>query len=291
MNVRNPFSAAASPATTPTPAVGVPSEFAFDLQDFELVRTLLKQHTGISLSESKRGMVYSRLARRLRATSQRNFRDYLNSLRHGSAEWEQFVNALTTNLTYFYRESHHFETLATLLRTRHKPGAKLRVWCSAASTGEEPWTIALTAAEVFGSLTPPVEILATDLDTGVLATARKASYNAETVSKVPEALVRRYFTREASGDFTVRPELRSLVSFKQQNLLDANWQAKGPYDAIFCRNVLIYFDRDTQLQIVSRFAPMLAPGGALFVGHSENFAHGQRALRLTGRTVYVRDDA
>jgi chemotaxis protein methyltransferase CheR len=291
LTVRNLFPAAALHAATAAPAVGVPSEFAFDLQDFEFVRTLLKQHTGISLSESKRGMVYSRLARRLRATGQRNFRDYLQALRHGTPEWEQFVNALTTNLTYFYRESHHFDTLATLLRARAKPGTKLRIWCAAASTGEEPWTIALTAAEVFGTLTPPVEILATDLDTGVLVTARKATYNAETVSKVPEALVRRYFTRDAAGDHTVRPELRGLVTFRQQNLLDGNWQAKGPFDAIFCRNVLIYFDRETQLQIVARFAPILAPGGALFVGHSENFAHGQRALRLTGRTVYVRDDA
>lgn len=290
LNVRNQFPAASLHAATTTPIVGVPSEFAFELQDFELIRTLLKQHTGIALSDSKRGMVYSRLARRLRATGQRNFRDYLHGLRQGTAEWEQFVNALTTNLTYFYRESHHFDILATLLRARAKPGVKLRIWCAAASTGEEPWTIALTAAEVFATLNPPVEILATDLDTGVLATARKAVYNAEVISKVPDVQVRRYFIRDAAGDFTVRPELRGLVTFKQQNLLDPNWQAKGAFDAIFCRNVLIYFDRETQLQMVARFAPLLAPGGALFVGHSENFAHGQRALRLTGRTVYVRDE-
>ncbi len=274
---------------SPIPLSEGSNEFPFDAQDFEQVRTLLKQHTGISLSDSKRGMVYSRLTRRLRATGHRNFRDYLQGLRVASPEWEHFVNALTTNLTYFYREGHHFETLGTLLRTRAKPGTTLRIWCSAASTGEEPWTIAITAAEALGSMSPAVEILATDLDTGVLETARRATYNAETVSKVPEAQVKRYFVRDASGNFTVRPELRSLVTFRQLNLLDATWAARGPFDAIFCRNVLIYFDRETQLKVVSRFAPLLAQGGALFVGHSENFAHGQRSLKLTGRTVYVRD--
>lgn len=264
------------------------TEFTFSSTDFERVRTLLRQHTGISLSEAKRSMVYSRLARRLRATGVTSFQAYLEPLRTGSAEWEHFVNALTTNLTYFYREAHHFQILADYLKRRARPGHTLQIWCSAASTGEEPWTIALTAAEAFSSLTPPVQIIATDLDTNVLDLARKGIYREDQISKVPEAQVRRYFVQTSPGVYSVRPELRALVSFRQLNLLDPTWPLRGPFDAVFCRNVLIYFDRATQLQVVARMAPLMSPESLLFVGHSENFSHGQQAFTLQGKTVYVR---
>ncbi len=266
------------------------TEFAFNGDDFDRVRTLLRQHTGISLSEAKRSMVYSRLARRLRVTGMSSFRDYLAVLKLNSPEWEQFVNALTTNLTYFYRESHHFQILADFLKQCSAPGRTQQVWCAAASTGEEAWTIALTAIEAFGSLTPPVRIVATDIDTQVLEVARQGIYRKEQISKIPEALVRRYFVAQNTELYRVRPEVQALVSFRQLNLLAASWPLQGPFDAIFCRNVLIYFDRVTQLKVVERMARLSRPGTRLFVGHSESFSQGQQAFELQGRTVYVRVD-
>lgn len=269
------------------------TEFAFHSQDFDRIRTLLRQHTGISLSETKRSMVYSRLARRLRVTGRPSFSAYLEGLRVGAPEWEYFVNALTTNLTYFYRESHHFQVLAAYLKrlAAQRPGQTLQIWCAAASTGEEAWTIAITAAEAFGSLAPPVRILATDLDTQVLASARQGVYRREQLAKVPETLARRYFCDEAGGQSGVRPELRVLVNFRPLNLLDPVWPVRGPLDAVFCRNVLIYFDRPTQLHVVERMAGLMPAGALLFVGHSESFSQGQQRFMLQGRTVYVRQSA
>lgn len=264
------------------------TEFSFSQADFERVRSLLRQHTGISLSEAKRSMVYSRLARRLRATGVNSFQAYLERLRTGAGEWEHFVNALTTNLTYFYRESHHFQILAAHLKQAARPGKTVQIWCAAASTGEECWTLAMTAAEALGSLSPPVQIIGTDLDTNVLDQARKGVYSEEQIAKVPQAQVRRYFVQTSPGVYSVRPELRALVSFRPLNLLDPTWGVRGPFDAVFCRNVLIYFERETQLQVVSRMAPLMQPDGLLFVGHSENFSHGQNAFMLQGKTVYAR---
>lgn len=268
----------------------VGTEFAFSGQDFDRIRTLLRQHTGISLSDAKRSMVYSRLARRLRATGRPSFSAYLEGLRAGAPEWEYFVNALTTNLTYFYRENHHFQILAAYLKrlAAERPGQTLQLWCAAASTGEEAWTLAITAAEVFGTLAPPVRILATDLDTHVLATARQAVYRRDQLAKVPDQQARRYFTEEAEGLYAVRPELRALVNFRQLNLLDPAWPVRGPLDAVFCRNVLIYFDRPTQLRVVERMAGLMPAGALLFVGHSESFSQGQQRFVLQGRTVYAR---
>ncbi|MDH2238919.1 protein-glutamate O-methyltransferase CheR [Pigmentiphaga sp. GD03639] len=268
----------------------VGTEFAFSGQDFDRIRTLLRQHTGISLSDAKRSMVYSRLARRLRATGRPSFSAYLEGLRAGAPEWEYFVNALTTNLTYFYRENHHFQILAAYLKrlAAERPGQTLQLWCAAASTGEEAWTLAITAAEVFGTLAPPVRILATDLDTHVLATARQAVYRRDQLAKVPDQQARRYFIEEAEGLYAVRPELRALVNFRQLNLLDPAWPVRGPLDAVFCRNVLIYFDRPTQLRVVERMAGLMPAGALLFVGHSESFSQGQQRFVLQGRTVYAR---
>ncbi|WP_369824688.1 protein-glutamate O-methyltransferase CheR [Pigmentiphaga sp. NML080357] len=266
------------------------TEFAFSSQDFDQIRTLLRQHTGISLSDAKRSMVYSRLARRLRATGRSSFSAYLEGLRTSAPEWEFFVNALTTNLTYFYRESHHFPILADYLKRKaaERGGQTLQLWCAAASTGEEAWTLAMTAAEAFNSLAPPVRILATDLDTQVLATARQGLYRRDQLAKIPEAQIRRYFCEESEGQYRVRPELRALVGFRQLNLLDPAWAVHGPLDAVFCRNVLIYFDRATQLKVVERMASLMPAGALLFVGHSENFSQGQQNFVLQGRTVYAR---
>ena len=270
-------------------------EFDFTRSDFERVRALIYQRAGISLAESKQEMVYSRLARRLRATGIQSFVRYLDDLEAGrmGAEWEAFTNALTTNLTSFFRESHHFPLLADhLAGLRKREGGPITIWCSAASTGEEPYSIAMTACEAFNSLTPPVQVIATDIDTNVLATGANGVYPMERVDKVGAERLRRFFLKGKGaneGMARVRPELRKLVEFRQLNLLADDWSLKGGFDAIFCRNVMIYFDKNTQRKILSRFVPLMKPHALLFAGHSENFLYVSDSLRLRGKTVYELD--
>mgnify|MGYP001389236301 CR=1 FL=1 len=262
--------------------------FEFTARDFARVRELIYRQAGISLSESKQEMVYSRLARRLRARNLNSFGQYLDDLeRNGdSAEWQAFTNALTTNLTAFFREAHHFPILAEHLKRGTAP---LSIWCSAASTGEEPYTLAMTACEAFGSLNPPVGIIATDIDTNVLETASNGVYPLERVDKLPQDRLRRFFQRgkgDRSGYVRVRPELRQLITFQPLNLLAPAWPVKGAFDAIFCRNVMIYFDKPTQAKILDRFVPLMKPDALLFAGHSENFMYASHAFKLRGKTVY-----
>ncbi|MCL2344624.1 MAG: hypothetical protein FWC58_02065 [Desulfobulbus sp.] len=265
-------------------------EFSFRPADFERVRKLIYQHAGITLSPTKQDMVYSRLARRLRATGCRSFTEYLDALeKRGSDEWEEFVNSLTTNLTSFFREPHHFPIFAEHLQ---KLGTQrpIRVWCSAASTGEEPYSIAITAAETFGSNLSHVSIIASDLDTNVLETAKKGVYPLERVEKLSPDRLRRFFTRGAGaqeGYVTVRPELKALITFQRINLLDSIYAVKGPLDVIFCRNVMIYFDKPTQYKILARFVPLMQPDGLMFAGHSESFMHAADLFRSLGKTVYA----
>ncbi|MBI5438742.1 MAG: chemotaxis protein CheR [Nitrosomonadales bacterium] len=265
-------------------------EFVFTVKDFERVRQLIYDHAGISLNPSKQDMVYSRLARRLRATGINNFQQYLDRLGKNSddAEWEAFVNALTTNLTSFFREPHHFPLLAEHA-LKQKGRHPISLWCSAASTGEEPYTMAMTMVDAFGSFTPPVTIIATDLDTNVLAKAEAGVYPAERVEKLSDDMVKRFFlkgTGTQAGFVRVRPELRAMITFRQVNLLGEEWHIRGPLDAIFCRNVMIYFDKATQLKILERFAPLLQPDGLLFAGHSESFHNAGHIFSLRGKTVY-----
>jgi chemotaxis protein methyltransferase CheR len=269
-------------------------EFHFTAADFERVRQLIYKHAGISLAPVKQDMVYSRLARRLRALDLASFDQYLSYLEEGAHEneWETFVNSLTTNLTSFFRESHHFDLLKQqLLETTHKP---IKVWCSAASTGEEPYTLAITACEAFGSMTPPVQITASDIDTNVLKTAERGVYPIERVERLAPERLRKFFFRGAGkqeGYVRVRPELQKLITFTQVNLLDAQWpNLKGPFDVMFCRNVMIYFDKPTQYQILKKFAPLLQPEGLLYAGHSESFLHAADVFHSLGRTVYERTD-
>jgi chemotaxis protein methyltransferase CheR len=263
-------------------------EFIFTKDDFEKVRALIYRRAGIALSDNKHEMVYSRLARRLRATGMGSFTAYLERLERGqdSAEWEAFTNALTTNLTSFYRESHHFPILAEHLAAMPAP---LTIWCSASSTGEEPYSIAMTACEVFNTLTPPVSIIATDIDTNVLATAQQGIYASSQLKNVSEARIKRFFLKgkgAQEGFVRMRPELARLISFRQLNLLDERWALAGQFDVIFCRNVMIYFDKPTQAKILARFVPLMKPAALLFAGHSENFLYVSNALRLRGKTVY-----
>lgn len=268
---------------------GEPREFPFTAADFERVRALIHKRAGISLRPGKEDMVYSRLARRLRATGSRNFAEYLSRLERGdAAEWEAFTNSLTTNLTAFFREEHHFPILAEHIRPRRGRG-NIVLWCSASSTGEEPYSMAITMADLFGSLRPPVRILATDLDTQVLKKAEAGVYPLDKVERLPPETVRRYFLKGTgvhAGHAMVRPELRELITFRQVNLLDETWPIRGPLEAIFCRNVMIYFDKPTQHRILKKFVPLLQPDGLLFAGHSESFFHAADLFRSRGRTVY-----
>ncbi len=270
-------------------------EFDFTRRDFERVRALIHGRAGISLADSKQEMVYSRLARRLRATGIQSFGRYLDDLEAGrmDKEWEAFTNALTTNLTSFFREAHHFPLLLEhLLAIRKKDTRPLTIWCSAASTGEEPYSIAMTACEAFNTLTPPVQIVATDIDTNVLATAANGVYPMERMDKMSPERLRRFFLKGKGaheGMARVRPELRSLVTFRQLNLLADGWPLEGQFDAIFCRNVMIYFDKPTQRKILDRFVPLMKQHALLFAGHSENFLYVSDSLRLRGKTVYELD--
>ena len=260
-------------------------EFAFTTADFERVRKLIYEHAGISLSSAKQDMVYSRLARRLRETRLKSFGEYLTLLERGDkGEWEKFVNSLTTNLTSFFREPHHFPVFAAHLK-KLQGKSPIKVWCSAASTGEEPYSIAMTAVETFNSFNTPVSIVASDLDTNVLDIAAKGVYATDRIDKLSPERLSRFFVRGGDG-YTVRPELRRMVSFQRLNLLEPNWSVRGPLDVLFCRNVMIYFDKPTQYKILSRFAPLLAENGLLFAGHSESFLHAADLFRSLGKTVY-----
>jgi chemotaxis protein methyltransferase CheR len=263
-------------------------EFAFTEQDFERVRSLIYRRAGIALADSKQEMVYSRLARRLRATGIKSFVDYLDDLEGApdSQEWEAFTNALTTNLTSFFREAHHFPILAEQAK---KAAGPIEIWCCASSTGEEPYSIAMTLCEVFNTLTPPAHVIATDIDTNVLNTAANGVYPLERLDKMSPERAKRFFQRgkgKQEGYVRVRPELRNMITFKQLNLLSSDWPVSGPFDVIFCRNVMIYFDKPTQGKILERFAPMMKPDGLLFAGHSENFLYVTNAFKLRGKTVY-----
>lgn len=274
-----------SPFDRDTPA----REFTFTEQDFQRIRKLIYDHAGINLSDSKMDMVYSRLGRRLRATGLNSFREYLALLEHDDKdEWEAFVNSLTTNLTSFFREPHHFPILADHIRNiRHRQ--PIQLWCNAASTGEEPYTMAMTMADVFGTYTPPVHILATDLDTHVLQAAQTGIYSADRVERLPADITRRFFVDVPGqpGKFQVRHELRNMITFRQLNLLDNYWPIRGPFDAVFCRNVMIYFDKPTQYKILQKLVPVMRSDALLFAGHSESFQHATDLFHIQGRTVYT----
>lgn len=287
---------AARVGVAPEPPVGSRLEraFGFDERDFRRVCALIHRRAGISLGAHKRDMVYSRLARRVRGGGYRRFADYLDALEtHGDDEaWQDFINALTTNLTSFFREAYHFDALAAQLREQAAhatPQSPLRIWCAAASTGEEPWSLAITACEAFDSLDPPVRILATDIDTQVLDTAERGIYALERIAELSDARKRRFFQRGSgphAGQCRVMPALRGLVEFRPLNLLDRDYRIGGGLSAIFCRNVMIYFDKPTQYAVLERMVPLLAPEGRLYAGHSESFHHANDLILPCGRTVF-----
>ncbi|WP_420997222.1 CheR family methyltransferase [Cupriavidus sp. 30B13] len=280
------FAAGQPPALPASPRRDEPRDFLLTERDFEKIRAMIHRRAGISLGSHKREMVYSRLARRLRTLQLTDFGTYLAMLEADdrSDEWEFFTNSLTTNLTSFFREAHHFPLLAEHAK---KIGRPYSVWCSAASTGEEPYSIAITLAEALGDRAGTV--LATDIDTQVLAKARAGVYTAEQVSKLSAERLKRFFlkgTGQRAGAVKVKPDLAGTIDFQPLNLLAPDWGIREKFDAIFCRNVMIYFDKPTQGRILERFVPLLKPHGLLFAGHSENFSYVTRAFQLRGQTVY-----
>lgn len=268
-------------------------EFSFDRHDFERVRQLIYQRAGISLHDGKQAMVYSRLSRRLRETGHRSFAEYLKWLEQAQgplaeAEWQEFVNCLTTNLTAFFREEHHFAVLAEHLK-RMSASRSVRIWCNAASTGEEPYSIAMTVIETLGP-SPAVRILASDIDTKVLAVASRGIYSQEVRGLSTDRLKRHFLrgTGANAGFIRVKPELSRLIDFRQFNLMSTTWSLGDPFDIVFCRNVMIYFDAPTQRKVLERMHAVMRPGAVLFVGHSENFTDSRDLFQLQGKTVYRR---
>jgi chemotaxis protein methyltransferase CheR len=282
---------AALPLAKPLPQ-RADAEFSFDNGDFERVRKLIYKRAGISLHAGKQAMVYSRLSRRLRDVGCQSFGQYLQMLERSTgpsaeSEWQEFVNCLTTNLTAFFREDHHFTLLHTELTQRR--GQNLRIWCNAASTGEEPYSLAMTIIEALGA-NAQVKIMCSDIDTKVLATARAGVYSADARGLSPERL-RQHFMRGTGanqGHIRVKPELQRLVEFGPFNLMDERWSLGEAFDIVFCRNVMIYFDAETQRRVLQRMHGVMKPKGLLFAGHSENFTDSKDLFRLRGKTVYER---
>ncbi len=271
-------------------------EFEFSDDDFQALRRLVREVTGISLSEQKRELVYGRLARRLRALNLKSFREYRDLLSQDEGgELVQFCNAITTNLTAFFREPHHFEHLKnevlTPLLHRQTASRRVRIWSAGCSTGEEPYSIAMTVLEAVPDLERwDIRILATDLDSDVLEKARRGVYTAARLQHLSAERRERFFEpdREArEPSFRVRPEVARLLTVKQLNLMHP-FPMKGPLDAVFCRNVAIYFDKDTQRDLVARISRLQRPGDRLFLGHSETLFKVSTDYTLIGRTIYRR---
>jgi chemotaxis protein methyltransferase CheR len=268
-------------------------EFDFSEADFQALSKIAYEHAGIMLPEAKKNLLYGRLSRRLRSLSLSSFEDYRQYLKENSGEELQlFINALSTNHTKFFREQHHFEhfvsdVVAPFLRA-HPTGGRLRVWSAGCSSGEEPHTIALILhAEIKDIASRDVRILATDIDTDVLRKAAQGIFSAESVAAVP-AKYRAPLAKADGDNVAIDRKVCSLISFGHLNFMDDRWPMRGPFDAIFCRNVMIYFDGPTKTTLVDRFTDLLRVGSWLYIGHSESLLGSHPRLKLAGRTIYRR---
>ncbi|MFK5968997.1 MAG: protein-glutamate O-methyltransferase [Candidatus Marithrix sp.] len=266
-------------------------EFHFTKYDFEKLRRLVNEHTGIKLSDHKQEMLYSRLSRRLRSLNLTSFASYYELLRSDDEEIVNFINAITTNLTAFFRESHHFNLLKQVLLpqllVRNLASRRIRIWSAGCASGEEAYSIAMVIKEAMPNGWD-VKILATDLDSSVIATGKQGFYTPEQVQKIAPARLKNWFKIiPTTKQFQVSSELRSLITFKHLNLMH-KWPMQGPFDIIFCRNVVIYFDKSTQKVLFDRFANILDDDGYLMIGHSENLFQLTTRFRLLKQTVYVK---
>jgi chemotaxis protein methyltransferase CheR len=277
-----------------TPAPSADFEFPFTQTDFKAIAGIVYEHSGIVLGGHKRDMVYSRLARRLRALRLGSFREYCELLdgKGGEDEIGSLINAITTNLTKFFREAHHFDhlqntALAEIWQAALAGKPRVRIWSAACSTGEEPYSIGMTAlaSRKAEGRDWDCRILATDLDTAVLNKAQAGRYPASALEDIPAPMRELSFEREAGGGLRVDPAVQELITFKQLNLLGP-WPMKGPFDVIFCRNVMIYFDAPTKAKLVERLHGMLKAGGWLYVGHSESLLDQYHHFQLGGHTIY-----
>jgi len=270
-------------------------DFSLTDREFEEIRAVIKNLTGISMSTSKRQLIYRRLQTRLKATSIKSFRAYLEFLKQGDpTEREAFSNAVTTNLTSFFREKHHFDYLAKtiipeIVAKKGNTSKRLRIWSAGCSTGEEPYSIAITLKEKLRNLGQwDAKLLCTDLDSDVVNTGKLGIYSHDRVEKIPEIQLRRWFRKgQAQGDDCVKvsQELQDLITFKQLNLMH-DWPMRGRFDVIFCRNVVIYFDKPTQRVLMDRFANILEDDGYLILGHSESLFNVSDRFTLLGNTIY-----
>jgi chemotaxis protein methyltransferase CheR len=271
-------------------------EFAFTDDHFNRLRCLVNLHAGISVSDSKRELIYSRLSRRLRHLGMDNFEGYCRMLEEGDAcEVPQFVNAITTNLTSFFRESHHFDYLADKvlpgLMERKSKTRQLRIWSAGCSTGEEPYSIAIVIRECLKNIDEwDIKILATDIDSNVLEMAEKGIYPDEKINGLSLDRLQTSFRKGIGsnlGFVKIVPKLKQMISFRQLNLMDS-WPMRGLFDIIFCRNVVIYFNKQRQKILFDRFSDSLDPKGFLFVGHSESLFDICKKFDLVGKTIYIR---
>jgi len=268
-------------------------EFPINDKEFKEICLLATEYAGIQLLDrGKEDMVYGRLARRLRALKLASFHDYIALLNsaQGKSEFGHFINALTTNLTAFFRENHHFEHLASVvlpkLIQRNANTKRIRIWSAGCSSGEEPYSIAMTVAETVAK-DWDVKILATDLDTNMVEHGQRGVYAQSRLSGISQARLRRWMMKGRSGDGRVKEGLRQMIHFRQLNLLH-DWPMQGPLDVIFCRNVIIYFDNETKEKLAKRYAQLLHEDGTLFIGHSETLFKVSDAFSLIGKTIYAK---
>lgn len=270
-------------------------EFEYTLDDFNFLRTISNQHSGILVPDDKFDMFYSRLSKRVRRLGFNRFAEYCRYLQdHPEQEFTEFINAVTTNLTSFFREMHHFEfvarTLLPELLRKNQAQKQIRVWSAGCSTGEEPYSLAMTLLENVPR-DWDIKILATDLDTNVLAVAAEGVYPLDRVASIGEQRLRDWFQKGSgsqSHKVRIKSPVRQLIHFKQLNLMQ-DWPMKGSFDFIFCRNVLIYFDRETKQRLANRYAGLLRAGGYLFIGHSESLHQLDTPFTLLGNTIYQYD--
>ncbi|MCP5361814.1 MAG: protein-glutamate O-methyltransferase CheR [Hyphomicrobiales bacterium] len=268
-------------------------EFVFTDKDFQHISELVGQKVGIVLAEHKKNMVYSRLARRLRAQGYKHFSDYLKFLQSdaGQDELVEFVNAITTNLTHFFREGHHFDHLRDVIIPEwlnHPRSRRIRIWSAGCSAGMEPYSIAMVLHQAIPNLKNwDIKILATDIDTNMLDTGVRGEYDMQAAERIPR-MYQKYVEPIAGTDkASMAKEIRPLIAFKKLNLLES-WPVKGPFDVVFCRNVVIYFSKDTQRVVFDRFASVMPSGSTLFIGHSENLFNITTKFASKGKTIYQR---
>jgi len=271
------------------------SRFDFTDKDFKYISNLINEHAGIRLISAKRELVYARLSKRLRALGLNSFRDYCNLLRNGDAqELIHCINAITTNVTAFFREIHHFEflektVLPALIEAKGNTAIpRLRIWSAGCSSGEEPYSIEIVLREQAALQRWDVRVLATDVDTHILEHAARGQYDVKQLEKVSPERCKRWFmvgTGNNVNRISVVPELRERIRFRKLNLKN-DWPMRGPFDVIFCRNVVIYFDKEMQKKLFNRFADILTPDGYLFIGHSETLFGISDRFNVSGRTIY-----